>query len=82
MFDEENGQLTLRETHPYFYQIQGQMAICGAEWCDFVVYTFKGMSIQRIKFSQQFWDDTLTKLQLFYFDKFIPIVKQNHETVL
>ena len=52
-------------------QVQGQMAITGAAWCDFVVYTLKGMSIQRIKFDQQFWDNMSDKLKAYYFQHFI-----------
>ena len=47
------------------------MAISGAAWCDFVVYTFKGMSIQRIPFDQQFWDNISDSLQAYYFQHFI-----------
>ena len=30
------------------------MAIRNREWCDFVVYTNKDISMQRIKFDQQY----------------------------
>lgn len=40
----------LNTNHEYYAQVQGQLAITGAAWCDFVVKTFKGMSIQRITF--------------------------------
>ncbi|PFX31353.1 hypothetical protein AWC38_SpisGene3816 [Stylophora pistillata] len=38
----------LKETHKYYKQVQGQMGISGAKWCDFITYTFKGMVIERI----------------------------------
>ena len=34
-------KLKLKETHQYFAQVQGQMAIGERMWCDFVVYTQK-----------------------------------------
>lgn len=34
----ENGQLQLRKQHDYFYQIQGQLNLCGIEECDLVVF--------------------------------------------
>ena len=34
-----DGKCKLKVTHPYHAQVQGQMGITGAEWCDFVVYT-------------------------------------------
>ena len=39
----EDGKLFLREQHQYYYQIQGQMAICSRKWCDFVIYTSTGL---------------------------------------
>ena len=42
----------LRRTHPYYSQVQGQMAIGGRMWCDFVIYTENGISIKRISFDQ------------------------------
>lgn len=47
MCREENG-LLYNEIHQYYYQVQGQLGITGAKWCDFVVYTTQGISIQRI----------------------------------
>ena len=40
--------------HKYYSQVQGLMGVTGARWCDFVVYTSKGMSIERIPFNPQF----------------------------
>ena len=35
----EDGCLHLHPEHPYFAQVQGEMAIIGVEWCDFIVYS-------------------------------------------
>ena len=40
----------LKTNHKYYYQVQGQMGITGAKWCDFVTYKFQGMIIGRIYF--------------------------------
>ena len=56
-------QCCLKTDHEYYAQVQGQLAITGAAWCDFIVYTFKGMSIERITFDQQFWDNLSQKLE-------------------
>ena len=62
-----NQQLKLKENHNYFAQIQGQMAIGDRPWCDFVIYTKKGISIQRITFNQDYWERTLLpRLTSFY----------------
>ena len=43
------------------------MAIGSRSWCDFVVYTSKGINIERIAFDALFWnDELLPKLKDFY----------------
>ena len=59
--------LKLKRSHPYFCQVQGQMAITERTWCDFVIYTEKGVNIERIKYDAEFWNkDLLPKLTAFY----------------
>ena len=41
----------LKESHPYYAQVQGQMGVTGARWCDFIVYTNFGIYVQRIPFN-------------------------------
>ncbi len=60
--------LRLRQDHPYYSQVQGQMAITGRNWCDFVVFTLKGLSIQRIAFDQEFWQTELLPKLTDFFD--------------
>ena len=57
--DTTAGLLTLKKGHPYYSQVQGQMAIGERPWCDFVVFTGKGLSVQRIEFEESFWKDRL-----------------------
>ena len=47
--------LALKVTHECYYQVQGQMALTGAKWCDFIIYTKKGVSVQTIRFDEPFW---------------------------
>ena len=36
-------------------------------WCDFVIYTTKGISVQRIPYDNDYWKDTLLpKLEDFF----------------
>lgn len=65
--------LCLKRSHPYFQQIQGQMGLTGTKWCDFVVYTFKGLSIERVPFYPTVWDEMKDNLEKFYFTSFLPI---------
>ena len=56
------SSLELKQTHTYYCQVQGQMAITKRKWCDFVIYTTKG-----IQFDEDFWNNTLLpKLTNFY----------------
>ena len=70
---DADGSAILRKGHSYYYQIQGQMAITGRNWCDFVVYTPYGISVERITFNESFWlNEMLPKLDLFYDGHYLP----------
>ena len=57
----------MKKRHPYYCQIQGQMAIGVHPWCDFIVYTSKGVTVERVRYNQEFWEkDLLPKLEEFY----------------
>ena len=45
----------LRRNHIYFAQVQGQMGIGKRPWCDFVIYTTKGISVERVLFDKHYW---------------------------
>ena len=38
----------LKNNHEHYFQVQGQLLVTGAPFCDFVVYTTKHFSVQRI----------------------------------
>lgn len=69
---ERNGELFLNEHHNYMYQIQGQLAVYELEWVDFVVWTKKGISVQRIPFSSEMWEKMLPRLKAFYLNGILP----------
>ena len=57
----------LKHSHPYYSQVQGQLAITGRQWCDFVIYTTKGISVDTIQFNEDFWKQKLLpSLERFY----------------
>lgn len=43
-----NGQAKLKESHKYYWQVQGQLAVTGLSWCDFITNTKTDITIQRI----------------------------------
>ena len=62
----EQGQLWLKENHDYYYQVQMQMAICNVLWCDFVVWSSAGMSVQRVHKNTSFWTKVSEKISHSY----------------
>lgn len=41
----DSGELELKKSHSYYVKIQGQMAVGKRPWCDFVIYTLKGVNM-------------------------------------
>ncbi len=68
----ENENIHLKTQHQYYYQVQGKMAVCSKKWCNFVVYTNSGTSVERIDFNEIFWKDMLVKLNSFYVSSVLP----------
>lgn len=62
----------LKRSHDYYCQIQGTMAITKRSWCDFVVWTQYGMSVERIPFDDSFWEQAKAKLKAFYETAILP----------
>ena len=71
----------LKKDHAYYTQVQGQLALTGAEWCDFVVYTHKGLIIQRIYFESAFWDILYEKLASVYFGLYFKVACEKFHTI-
>ena len=67
-----NGTVVLKRSNKYYYQVQGQMALTGVVWCDFMIYTFKNYTIERIQFDVDFWKSMQTRLTEFYFQYVLP----------
>ena len=65
----ENGELKLKKKHNYYYQVQGAMAITKRRWCDFVVWTPKGVSVERIDYDASFWSLKMLPQLLNFYEK-------------
>ena len=66
-----DGKPRLKRNHPYYAQVQGQLGATQCQWCDFIVDTSKGMSIERIPYDHGYWISMKNKLKSYYFDHFI-----------
>lgn len=67
-----DGEIRLRKKHNYYYQVQGVMGVTRRYWCDFVVWTPKGISIERIKFDSSLWEAMQPKLDWFFEQALLP----------
>ncbi|CAL9695403.1 unnamed protein product [Knipowitschia caucasica] len=43
-----NGKVCLKKSHKYYYQVQGQLAITGPQWCDFITDTRGDITVERL----------------------------------
>ena len=68
----EDGSLSLKPTHDYYYQVHCQMFVDRKTWCDLVVQTNIDLFIQGIYWDQDFWSKQFPKLERFYFKALLP----------
>ena len=54
------------------------MAIVGVEWCDFIVWTTKDMSVETIAFDNTFWTTCVHQLQFIYQTYVLPEIIYPH----
>ena len=69
-----NSKVQLKKTHSYFHQVQLQLYV-GADlydWCDFCVYTCKGMSVQHILPDFKWQEESIPLLESFFDDYMLP----------
>ncbi len=74
---KQNDSLILNPDHSYFHQVQGQCAVSGLKWNDFVLMTDlelgdEGIHIERIFFDENWHNSSLIKLTHFYFSQVMP----------
>ena len=53
---KKDESMHLSKDYDYLYQVQGQLAICNLEFCDFIRWTPLGMHCKRIILDQTFFD--------------------------
>lgn len=68
-----DGQLNLKKSHNYYYQVQTAMFCTERKWCDFVVRTTIDLHVEMIQWDNQLWENVLRKL---YFTALLPELAQ------
>lgn len=71
---DNNGSLSLKTTHDYWHQIQGQLYLTGTECCDLVIWTTKDMQIVRIV-KDKMWAPNISAMIDFCFMVFLESLK-------
>jgi len=77
-----DGKYQLKNTHDYYYQIQGQLHVTCRNWCDFVVWSpspetssssYTPVIVQRIHVDHDFWNTKVyPRLEEFYMKNMLP----------
>ena len=62
----ENGCFELDMQHAYFYQVQAQMKLTGADYCDFVVWSPNEFIVLRISPDAEFIAQAIDKVTNFF----------------
>jgi hypothetical protein len=75
---EENGTLTLKKTHDYYYQVQGQLHCAERQVCKFIVYTGCDILIIDIVRDDLFIAAMTDKLCKFYDEYFCSAIIDRH----
>lgn len=70
--DNDKPRLKRDHSNGYYTQIQMAMGLTGATFCDFVVYTFKGLIVVRTDFDETYFKTLLEKLNNFYKHYMLP----------
>ena len=72
----DNGTFTstLKRSHRYYHQVQLQLYVSAdfCEWCDFCVYTTKGVLIERICTDSEWVKSGITQLTDYFEGDMLP----------
>ena len=75
---DSNGDMRLKHSSPWYFQIQCQLAVADVLYCDFVMY-LEGLAackhkihVERIMFDSEFWTRCLKDINSFYAQFVVP----------
>ena len=75
--EQIGDKIQLRKDHSYYSQIQMQLGVTTQSWCDFVLYTKKGLVIDRVRYDHEHWKMLQNRLARFYFKFMLPEIVLN-----
>ena len=65
-YDDGRRRLKTDHSYGYYTQIQMAMDLSNVQFCDFIVFTFKGMIIVRVPYGKNYFEILVQKLNWFY----------------
>lgn len=71
-----NGQAKLKKNQKYHWQVQGQLAVTGLSWCDFITDTEGDFTVQRVWRDDDMIREMKKKVDLYYFDTYMNLYLQ------
>lgn len=74
----ENENIKLKRADNYYYQVQGQLLVTGAPFCDFIVWSKEGSHIERILPDLDMHQDMLNRLAEFYINHAMDFLKKSN----
>ncbi|XP_074860351.1 uncharacterized protein LOC142018436 [Carettochelys insculpta] len=80
--EADSESYSLKRDHPYYTQLQFQLATTGFDKADFVVHTNKDTVITPVGFDAEFWEKTEPKLEKFYKEAVIPHLEEKRSNSL
>ena len=69
-----DGGVRLSKKHDYYLQIQGQLAICNKEYCDFTCWTPHGIHVEQITRDESTFDSFRPSLDAFFKEVLLPLL--------
>ena len=76
-----NRHLQLDCNHEYYYQVQGQLALCESEYSDFICWSPEGLFVEHINADQSFFSKLQTKLDAFFVKVVLPQLLTSNTTL-
>jgi hypothetical protein len=67
-----NGQCNLKHNHSYYYQVQAQLHLCEVSFSDFIVWTTRGLHVERIFPDVVFFNEVVARIARFYKSAILP----------
>lgn len=64
LFINQNNEIDIKQTHNYFYQIQGQLIVLKRKFCCIVLHTNQAIVV--VHFVEDFYSIIILKLAEFY----------------